>query len=174
MDVERSVTILAAQVASEVTNLPTRAASEQPQKPVTTSDAVTPGVAPPTVAAIPQSSTGTSAPTQPSTDTVVPISDSTIRFGAPTQNALHPKSLVRQVLDALDESRVESHKVHKYLPDFFQKLREDLRDELRGHREQTLQSPAAGPSESSTNTASSALFAYQALSLTSISLSIRT
>ena len=110
-------------------------------------------MAPPTVAAIPQSSTGTSAP---------------------TQNALHPKSLVQHVLDALDESRVEPHKVHKYLPDFFQKLREDLRDELRGHREQRPQNPPAGPPDSPMTAVGGALFAYQAASLTSISLSIRT
>lgn len=70
VDVERSVTIFAAQAASEVTNLPARTADQQQQTPVTTSGTATPGVAPSTVAAIPQSSTGISAPTQPSTDVV--------------------------------------------------------------------------------------------------------
>jgi hypothetical protein len=174
VDVERSVTIFAAQVASEVTNLPARAAGQQQQTPVTTSGTATPGGAPSTVAAIPQSSTGTTAPTQPSTDAVVPTSDAATRLVAPAQNASHPKSLVQQVLDALETSKVESHKVHKYLPDFFRKLREDLHDELRGHREQTPQTPAAGPSESPTTTVSRVLFAYQSVNLTSISLSIRT
>lgn len=174
VDVERSVTIFAAQVASEVTNLPTRAAGQQQQTPITTSGTATPGGAPSTVAAIPQSSTGTSAPTQPSTDAVVPTSDAATRLVAPAQNASHPKSLVQQVLDALEASKVESHKVHKYLPDFFRRLREDLHDELCGHREQTPQTPAAGPSESPATTVSSALFGYQSVNLTSISLSIRT
>jgi len=164
----------AAQVDSEVTNFPTQAADQQQQTPVTTSGTATPGVAPSTVAAIPQSSTGTSAPTQPSTDAVVPTSDAATRLIAPAQNAAHPTSLVQQVLDALQASKVESHKVHKYLPDFFRKLREDLDDELRGHREQTPQTPAAGPSESPVTTVSTALFGYHSVNLTSISLSIRT
>ncbi len=174
VDVERSVTIFAAQVASEVTNLPTQAAGQQQQTPVTTSGTATPGVAPSTVAAIPQSSTGTSAPTQPSTDAMVPTSDVATRLVAPAQNASHPKPFVQQVLDALQASKVESHKVHKYLPDFFRKLREDLHDELLGHREQTLQTPAAGPSEPPATTLSSVLIGHQSVNLTSISLSIRT
>jgi len=174
VDVERSVTIFAAQVASEVTNLPTRAAGQQSQTPVPTSGTATPGGALSAVAAIPQSSTGTTAPTQPSTDAVVPTSDAATRLVAPAQNALHPKSLVQQVLDARQASNVESHKVHKYLPDFFRKLREDLHDELRGHREQMPQAPAAGPSEPPATTVSSALFGYQSVNRTSISLSIRT
>lgn len=174
VDVERSVTVFAAQVASEVTGPPARPADQQPQIPVTTSDTATPGVAPSAVAAIPQSSTGTTAPTQPSPDTVVPTSETATRLVAPAQNASHPKSLVQQVLDALEDTRVESHKVHKYLPDFFRKLREDLHDELRAHREQTPQAPTAGPSESPPTMVSGAVFAYRAESLTSISLSIRT
>ena len=174
VDVERSVTIFAAQVASEVTNLPTQAAGQQQQTPVTTSSTVTPGVAPSTVVAIPQSSTGTSAPTQPSTDSVVPTSDAATHLVAPAQNASHPKSLLQQVLDALEASKVESHKVHKYLPDFFRKLREDLHDELCGHREQPSQTPAAGPSESPATTLSSVLIGHQSVNLTSISLSIQT
>jgi hypothetical protein len=174
VDVERSATIFAAQVASEVTNLPTRAAGQQSQTPVPTSGTATPGGAPSAVAAIPQSSTGTTAPTQPSTDAVVPTSDAATRLVAPAQNASHTKSLVQQVLDALQASNVESHKVHKYLPDFFRKLREDLHDELRGHCAQTPQTPADGPSESPATTVSSALFVYQSVKLTAISLSIRT
>ncbi|HKO30544.1 MAG TPA: hypothetical protein VJU54_05365 [Nitrospiraceae bacterium] len=163
VDVERSVTIFAAQVASELTGRSALPSSEQQQSPVATSPSATPGAAPSAVAAIPQSSTGTSAPTQPST--TVPSSDQATLLVASAQDAAHPKSLVQQVLDALEASRVESHKVHKYLSDFFQKLREDLRDEMRGHREQTLQS--------STTNVSGEVFAYQALNLTSMSLSIR-
>jgi hypothetical protein len=79
VDVERSVTIFAAQVDSEMTNLPTQAAGQQQPTPVTASGTATPGGAPSTVAAIPQSSTGTSAPTQPSTDAAVPTSDAATR-----------------------------------------------------------------------------------------------
>jgi hypothetical protein len=122
-------------------------------------DTATPGVAPSAVAAIPQSSSGTTAPTQPLSLLV-----------APAQDASQSKSLVQEVLDALDASKVESQKVHKYLPDFFQKLREDL----RVHREQTLQTPTGGPLESPATTVSSVLFAYQSVSLTSVGLSIRT
>ena len=123
---------------------------------------------------IPQPSTGTTAPTQPSTDAAAPASDTATRLVAPAQDASQPKSLVQQVLDALEDTRVESHKVHKYLPDFLKKLREDLRDELRGNREQTPQTPLAGQPESPATTVSGAVFAYQAVSLTSVSLSIRT
>jgi hypothetical protein len=38
-------------------------------------------------------------------------------------------------LDVLRESKLESHKARKYLPDFFEKLREDLGKELQGKRE---------------------------------------
>ena len=148
VDVERSVTVLAAQVASEVTGHPAPLAGLQPQTPATTSHIATPGGAPPTAAVIPQPSTGTTAPTQPSTDAAAPASDTATRLVAPAQDASQSKSLVQQVLDALKDTRVESHKVHKYLPDFLKKLREDLRDELRGNREQTPQTPIAGQSES--------------------------
>ena len=176
VDVERSVTVLAAQVAAEVTGHPALPAGQQPQTPATTSHTATPGGAPSTAAAIPQPSTGTTAPTQPSTDAAAPApaSDTATRLVAPAQDASQPKSLVQQVLDALEDTRVESHKVHKYLPDFLKKLREDLRDELRGNREQTPQTPIAGQSESPATTVSGAVFAYRAVSLTSVSLSIRT
>jgi hypothetical protein len=100
--------------------------------------------------------------------------DQATRLVAPAQDASRTKSLVQQVLDALKDTRVESHKVHKYLPDFLEKLREELRDELRCHREQTPQTHAAGQSEPPATTVSSAVLAYEAVSQTSISLSIRT
>ena len=174
VDVERSVTVLAAQVALEVTGQPALPPGQQPQTPATTSHTATPGGAPSTAAAIPQPSTGTTVPTQPSTDAAAQASDQATRLVAPAQDASRTKSLVQQVLDALYDTRVESHKVRKYLPDFLKKLREDLRDELRGNREQTPQTPTAGQSESPATTVSSVLFAYQAVSLTSVSLSIRT
>ena len=174
VDVERSVTVLAAQVALEVTGQPALPPGQQPQTPATTSHTATPGGAPSTAAAIPQPSTGTTVPTQPSTDAAAPASDQATHLVAPAQDASRTKSLVQQVLDALKDTRVESHKVSKYLPDFLKKLREDLRDELRGNREQTPQTPTAGQSESPATTVSDAVFAYRAVSLTSVSLSIRT
>jgi len=174
VDLERSVTVLAAQIASEATGQPALPTSQPPQTPPTTSPTATQGGAPSTAAAIPQPPTGTTAPTQQSTDAAAPVSEQSVRLVAPTQDASQAKSLVQQVLDALKETRVESRKVEKYLPDFFKKLREDLRDELRGTREQTAQTPVHEQSESPAANVSSLLFAYQAVSLTSVSLSIRT
>jgi hypothetical protein len=73
-------------------------------------------------------------------------------------------------LDALEETKVESRKVRKYLPDFLKKLREDLRDELRGERE----NKPMPTNEVQVPANSSAFFAYRATSQTSVSLSIRT
>jgi hypothetical protein len=41
-------------------------------------------------------------------------------------------------MEALEEPNVESRKIQKYLPDFLEKLREDLGKELRGEREHEL------------------------------------
>jgi hypothetical protein len=46
--------------------------------------------------------------------------------------------LVQQVLDALRDTKTESHTIKKYLPHFLDKLREDLVKELRGERELKL------------------------------------
>lgn len=174
VDVERSVTVLAAQIASEVTGHPALPTGQQPQTPASTSHIATPGGAPSTAAAIPQPSTGTTAPTPLSTAAPVVNSADITHLSAPVQETQQPRSLAQQVLDALRESKVESHKVRKYLPDFFEKLREDMGKELRGKREHDhnhsqhanqVQAPAA--------TSTSVAFAYQALSQTSISLSIR-
>jgi hypothetical protein len=172
VDVERSVTALAARIVSEVTGQPTLPAGQQSQTPATTSNPATPGGAPSTAAVIPQPSTGTTAPTQQSTDAAAPASGAATRLVAPAQDASRTKSLVEQVLDALKDTRVESHKVHKYLPDFLEKLREDLGKELRGEREHDHNQPTT-QGQTSTSTSSSVIFAYQAVSHTSISLSIR-
>lgn len=88
------------------------------------SSRVTPGGASATVAAIPQPSNGTTAPTPPSnspdgTHLTVPVKDT------------HVASLIQQVLYALKEAKVESEKVGKYLSHFFERLRQDLVKELR-------------------------------------------
>ena len=171
VNVERSVTVLAAQVASEVTGQPAPPTGQQPQIPATTSHTATPGAAPSTVAVIPPASSGTTAPTPLST--AAPVADATdgTHLSAPAQETQKPRSLVQQVLDALEETKVESRKVRKYLPDFLKKLREDLRKELRGEREQNHNQPATQVQALAT-TSTSAVFAYQAVSQTSVSLSI--
>lgn len=171
LDVERSVMLLTAQVASEVTGQPALPTGQQPQAPSTTTPTATPGGAPSTAAAIPQPSTGTTAPTQQSTDVAAPTSGQTTHLVAPAQDASQTQSFVQRVLDALKDTRVESHKVHKYLPGFFEKLREDLGKELRGEREHDHNRPATEV-QATVPMSSSVAFAYQAVSQTSFSLSI--
>ncbi len=189
VSVERSVTVVAAQIASDVTGQPAVPANSATPSAVE----ATPGAASSTAAAIPPSSTGTTAPTQPSTDAAVSAADSTVHLVAPVRDASQPKSLVQQVLDALEETRVESQKVRKYLPDFLKRLRDDLSKELSGDRAQNPQAspagqpdspaaapatPAAGQPESPAGTPATTVngvvLAYRAVSLTSVSLSIRT
>jgi hypothetical protein len=109
VDVRRTIEVLATHVVSEV--------------PVNT-----PGGAPATGAAIPQSSNGTTAPT--------PLSDSPdeTHFKVPTKDG-HLISLIQQVLDTLREATIESEKVRTYLQDFLEMLHEDLVKELRDERD---------------------------------------
>jgi len=86
---------------------------------VVATSAVTPGGAPATAAAIPQLSNGTTAP--------YPSSDSSAdgHLTVPEKNTFLA-SLIQQVFDALKEAETELEKFQKYLPDFFEKLHEDL------------------------------------------------
>jgi hypothetical protein len=172
VEVERSVTALAARIVTEVTGQPTLPASQQPQTPATTSQAVTPGGAPATAVVIPQPPTGTTALTPSSTSVPVANAINITHLSVPAQETQQPRSLAQQILNALQEANVESRKVEKYLPDFLQKLREDLRKELRGEREHDHNQPATQVQTPAT-TSSSVAFAYQAVTHTSISLSIR-
>jgi hypothetical protein len=171
VDVERSVTALAARIVTEVTGQPALPTSQQPQTSATTSPAVTPGGAPATAAVIPQPPTGTTAPTPPSTSVPVANATDATHLSVPAQETQRPRSLAQQILNALQETNAESRKVEKYLPDFLQKLREDLRKELRGEREHDHNQPATQVQTPAT-TSSSVALAYQSLSHTSISLSI--
>ena len=169
VDVERSVTVLAAHIVSEVAGFPALPIDRLPQIPATTSHTATPGGAPSAAAAIPQPSTGTTVPTPSSAATPGANSADITHLSAPAQETLKPRSLAQQVLDALDETKVESRKVRKYLPDFFEKLREDLEKELRGehnHDQPINQVQTPGP------TSTSVVFAYQSVSQTTFSLSI--
>jgi hypothetical protein len=132
VDVERSVTFLAAHIVSEVGSVPAPPIDQLSQVPAPTSRAATPGEAPSAAVAIPQPSAGTTVPT--SSSTAVPTANSAdgTHFSVPAEERQRFKSLVQQVLDALKDTKVESYKVRKYLPDFFEKLREDLEKELRG------------------------------------------
>lgn len=132
---------------------------------------VTPGGAPGTVAAIPQPSNGTTAPT-PSSDSpddthlTIPVKEGQLA------------ALIQQVLDALKEAKVEADKLRKHLPDFFEKLREDLAKELRGEQEpkadpQAHSLPQVSDEINSPTTSSSLLVAYRIVTETSLSLSIQ-
>ncbi len=72
VDVERSVTVLASHIVSEVAGFSAVPIDRLPLIPATTSYAVTPGGALSAAAAIPQPSTGTTAPTPLSTPSSVP------------------------------------------------------------------------------------------------------
>jgi hypothetical protein len=80
--------------------------------------------------------------------------------------------LAQQILEALKETSVDSRKVEKYLPSFLQKLREDLENELKGAQERHPDQPAEQVQTPGITSAGVA-FVYQAVSQTSISLSIR-
>jgi hypothetical protein len=131
----------------------------------------TPGGAPGTIAAIPQPSNGTTAPT-PSSD-----SPDGTHLSVPVKDA-HLASLIQQVLDALKDAKVELDKVRKHLPDFFEKLREDLAKERRGEQEpkadpQDHSQPQVSDEINSPTTSSSLLVAYRTVTETSLSLSIQ-
>jgi hypothetical protein len=170
VDVERSVTFLASHIVSEVAGFPAPPIDRLSQISPATFQTATPGGAPSAVAAIPQPSTDTTAPTPLSTAASVANSADGTHFSVPAEETQRPRSLVQHVLDALKDTKVESHKIRKYLPDFFEKLREDLEKELRGeHNHNQPANQVQTPGITST----SVVFAYQAVSQTSKSLSIR-
>lgn len=132
---------------------------------------VTPGGAPGTVAAIPQPSTGTTAPT--------PSSDSPDRTHLTVRvKDAQLASLIQQVLDSLKEAKVEFDKAGKHLPELFDKLREDLAKELRGDHELKPDSqdhlpPQVSEENHSPTTSHSLLVAYRTVTETSLFLSIQ-
>jgi hypothetical protein len=170
VDVQRSVTILAAQIASAVTDRPVVPTGQEVPSS-TTSSTDTPGGAPATDAVIPPSSTGAAAPT-PASSVTGPAEG--VHLSAPAQSVATPPSLAQQVLDALKETRAESRTVRKYLPDFLEKLREDLTKELRADREQksTPRDESTDRLQTPVTTSTSVVFAYQSIHQTSVALSI--
>ena len=131
---------------------------------------ITSGGAPAAVAAIPQPSNGTTAPAPSSglpdgTHLTVPVKDA------------HLASLIQQVLDALKDAKVELEKVRAYLPDFFEKLRDDLVKEFHGEREPKIDdqdhSIAQVSDEVDSPASSSLLVAYRTVTETWTFLSIQ-
>lgn len=131
---------------------------------------ITSGGAPAAVAAIPQPSNGTTAPTPSSglpdgTHLTVPVKDA------------HLASLIQQVLDALKDAKVELEKVRAYLPDFFEKLRDDLAKDFRGEREPKIDDQDHSISQVSDEVdspaSSSLLVAYRTVTETWTFLSIQ-
>ena len=138
---------------------------------VVAASSVTPGGAPAAAMAIPQPPNGTTAPT-PSSD----LTNST-HLKVPVKDA-HLSSLIQQILDVLKEAEAESDKLRKHLPDFFEKLREDLVKELQDDREpKTDDQPhplhqVSNEVDSPTGS-SGLLVAYRTVTETSIFLSIQ-
>jgi hypothetical protein len=173
VDVERTVTALVAQITSESTGQPVLPRPQEAPSQAAQSLPATPGGAPAAAAAIPQPSTGTTAPTQPTQATPVSDSSDGVRLSAPVSESPQSPSLIQQVLDSLKETRVDTHKVEKYVPSFLERLREDLLKELRNGKEETEHPDEAPANHTPPPSANySVLLAYQAVSQTSISLSI--
>lgn len=138
---------------------------------VVVASAVTPGGAPGTAAAIPLLSNGTTAPT-PSLD---PSEDGSLTvLGKDTQ----PVSLIQQVFDTLKEAETELQKFQKYLPDFFEKLHEDLLERLKGapklKEEEQVQIEEHTPEQAPEPTGhSTVVTAYGSVDLATLSFSIQ-
>ena len=172
VDVERSVTEIAAQLSSE-SNTPTDAPAALPTTPAANSNTdttplATPGAAPSTSVATPAPSADTAAPTQPPTTAATTGAQEDVHLTAPATEGLKPKSLVQQVLDAVNDSQVASQKLRRHFPRLLDKVREELLKELHGKTEQ--QQTPKDPAQKG----SAVFLAYQSRSQTSVSLSIRT
>lgn len=165
VEVERSITLFATQVAAEAGPSPLPA--NQSQALPATSSSNTPGRAPTAVAAIPQPSTGTTAPTQPSRSSTDTAAGPDLRPAAPAHDD-KLASLVQQVFDAIRGSQIETGKLQKHLPHLLERARENLKDDPahkpEGDRHDT---PDVTPSSNH-----AALFTYQSFSQTSFNLSV--
>jgi len=138
---------------------------------VVTGSVHTSGGAPETAAAIPQSSTGTTAPT-PSGDT----SDGLFLTESVQNGQL--SSLIQQVFNAVKEAEAELPKLQTYLAEFFEKLHQDLLKGTpagRAHQvdeQDSSKEPGHGTAPSlSVN--SHLVAAYSSVSLTALSFSLQ-
>ena len=172
VDVTRSVTVLAAQLATqqaaELAVLPSAPTEGTAGSPTPQQD--TPGAAPSAVAAIPPPSSGITVPTQPLAPASPTGTSGDVRLTAPAMEGKSPESLVHQVLDAVHDAKVEAKNLRKYLPRFFEKMREDLQKEFRGeNKTERKQTP-----DVSAPTDQAVFMAYQSTRKSSITLSIHT
>lgn len=131
----------------------------------------TPGGAPWTAVAIPQPSNGTTAPT-PSPDS------SDVRDLAAPVNETQFASLIQQVLDAVNELRLDLEKVRHHLPAFLDQLREELAMELQSDPQSETKTRSRStedvpPTHDPSTDSRSLLVAYQTVTETSISLSLQ-
>jgi len=172
VDVERSVTVLASHIVSEVAGFSAVPIDRLPLIPPTTSHTAPPDGAPSVAAAIPQPSTATTISTPLVAPSLVPNPTNGAHLSAPASETQKPRSLVQQILEALEEAGLESRKLQKYLPDFLKNLREDLEKELKSEQEPHSDQPA-NQVQTPGSTSASVVFAYQTVSQTSIALSIR-
>lgn len=174
IDIERSVSVVAAKLGTE-SGTQTGDAPVLPAQTATTSSTethstTTPGVAPSTAAVIPLPSSGTTAPTQPSTTDATNGTGGAAQVTAAPAEGDKPKSLVEQVLDLVQNAKVGSDKLRKYLPRLLDKVREDLQKELQAQTETGhKQTP-----DVSAQTGSAAILTYQATRQASLALSIHT
>jgi hypothetical protein len=134
VNVTRSVTGLAAPLATQQAAKPTVPPSAPAKgtagSPILQQD--TPGAAPSAVAAIPPPSSGITAPTQPLAPASPIGTSEAVRISAPAMEDKNPESLVHQVFNAVHDAKVEAKNLRKDLPRFFEKMRVDLQQELRG------------------------------------------
>jgi hypothetical protein len=131
----------------------------------------TPGGAPGTAAAIPQSSNGTTAPT-PSGDT----SDGVVLKESVQNGQL--ASLIQQVFNALKEAEAELPKFQTYLAGVFEKLHHDLLKEIPPGHEHQAEGPdlsvEQGPEYAQSLSANSnVVIAYSSVHLTAFSFSLQ-
>lgn len=131
----------------------------------------TPGGAPGTAAAIPQSSNGTTAPTPPPDS-----SDATLR-AAPVNRELFA-ALIQQVFDVLNERQIDTNTLRHHLPAFIDRLREELAGESREEpRSETADRSYAAENlpipREATSDSQSVLAAYRTTSAISIAFSIQ-
>ena len=137
---------------------------------VVAASAYTPGVAPGTAAAIPLLSNGTTAPTSSLHSSE---GGSFSLLGKDTQLA----SLIQQVFDALKEAETELRKFQKYLPDFFEKLHEDLFGSLQSpveHKTEEKDQAVEHTSEHTSPTSNENVFtAYSSVDLATLSFSLQ-
>ena len=172
VDVERSVTVLAAQIASESIGQPSLPSPLTSQTSTAPTSTVTLGGTPAAGAAIPQPSTGTTAPTQSTPTQPATDSSGEVRLNTTASEAQPLPSLIQQVLNTLRDSHVDTHTVQKYLPSFLQHLREELMKELQQGRNDTEPSPASPVNQNTSTTINNLLVSYQAVRYTTLSLSI--